>query len=93
MFARRALSNPFFANDGVWIERDEVTLGFILELEDASWRTHPHVACSRPHLRCWARCLFISNIVTDFLPNTFSSLSSALISRLFCGFWRLFFLM
>ena len=28
-----------------------------------------------PHFRCWARCLFISNMVTFFLPNTFSSLA------------------
>src|SRR5689334_1954117 len=32
-------------------------------------------------------------MVTDFLPNTLSSLSSATISRLFFGFWRSCFLM
>ncbi len=36
-----------------------------------------------------ARCLFISNIVTLSLPKTFFSFSSATISRLFSGFWRL----
>ena len=36
MFGRRALSKPFFANDGVWIEPDEDALGFILKLERAS---------------------------------------------------------
>ena len=36
----------------------------------SSAAAHP----SALYLRCWARCLFISNIVTDFLPNTFSSL-------------------
>src|SRR5215204_6303630 len=45
------------------------------------------------YVRCWARCLFISNMLTLSLPNTARSLSSATISRLFCGFWRLFFLM
>src|SRR5215203_5501107 len=29
-----------------------------------------------PHFRCWARCLFISNMVTFFLPNTGSNLLS-----------------
>src|SRR4051794_21969191 len=43
--------------------------------------------------RCWARCLFISNMLTLSLPNTARSLSSALISRLFCGFWSLCVLM
>src|SRR6202012_5733165 len=45
------------------------------------------------YLRCPASNLFISNMVTFFLPNTGSSLSSARISRLFCGFCRLYFLM
>src|SRR4051795_12555249 len=45
------------------------------------------------YVRYWARCLFISNMVTRFLPNTAWSFSSAIISRLFCGSWRLFFLM
>src|SRR3954467_14857575 len=45
------------------------------------------------YVRCWARCLFISNMVTRFLPNTAWSFSSATISRLFCGSWSLFFLM
>src|SRR3712207_5130511 len=45
---------------------------------------------SSPHVRCWARCLFISNIVTLSLPKTFLSLSSARISRRFSGFCRLF---
>jgi hypothetical protein len=45
------------------------------------------------YVRCWARCLFISNMVTRFLPNTAWSFSSAMISRLFCGSWSLFFLM
>ena len=43
----------------------------------------------RRHVRCWARCLFISNMVTLSLPNTFLSLSSARISRRFSGFCRL----
>src|SRR4051794_40296774 len=51
-----------------------------------SQQTTQHHTIKHPYFRCWARCLFISNIVTLFLPNTFSSLSSALISRLFCGF-------
>src|SRR5215213_10301474 len=46
-----------------------------------------------PYLRCWARCLFISNMVTRVLPNTAWSFSSAMISRLFCGSWSLCFLM
>src|SRR4051794_19300974 len=44
------------------------------------------------YLRWPARSLFISNIVTFFLPKTGSSLSSARISRLFWGFCRLYFL-
>jgi len=40
----------------------------------------------RSHLRCWARYVFISNMVTRSLPNTARSLSSALISRLLAGF-------
>lgn len=40
-----------------------------------------------PYFRCWARYLFISNIVALSLPKTFFSLSSARISRLFSGFW------
>src|SRR5215207_9568722 len=47
----------------------------------------------RPYERCCARCLFISNIVTFFAPKIGSSFSSARISRLFSGFWRLFDLM
>src|SRR3954454_4446202 len=39
-----------------------------------------------PHFRCCARCLFISNMVTFFFPNTGSSLASARISRRFAGF-------
>jgi hypothetical protein len=39
-----------------------------------------------PYFRCWARCLFISNIVTFFAPNTASSFSSARISRRSSGF-------
>src|SRR4051794_7232873 len=38
------------------------------------------------HFRCCARCLFISNMVTFFFPNTGSSLASARISRRFAGF-------
>ena len=38
------------------------------------------------HFRCWARYLFISNIVTLSLPKTALSLSSAMISRLFASF-------
>src|SRR4051812_11495576 len=45
------------------------------------------------HFRCWARCLFISNMVTLSLPNTLRSLSSARISRRFSGFCRLLALM
>src|SRR5215213_5717204 len=44
------------------------------------------------YVRCWARCLFISNMVTRFLPNTAWSFSSAMISRLLAGSWRLTFL-
>ena len=40
------------------------------------------------HFRCWARCLFISNMVTFFFPNTGSSVASARISRRFAGFCR-----
>ena len=47
------------------------------------------VASRCRHVRCWARCLFISNMVTLSLPNTFLSLSSARISRRFSGFCRL----
>ena len=47
----------------------------------------------QPYLTCFEMCLFISNIVTFLAPKIFSSLSSARISRLFSGFWRLFFLM
>ena len=47
----------------------------------------------RAHFRCWARCLFISNMVTLSLPNTLRSLSSARISRRFSGFCRLLDLM
>ena len=43
-------------------------------------------ACAGPHVRCCARYLFISNMVTFFLPNTASSLASARISRRFLGF-------
>ena len=39
-----------------------------------------------PHVRCCARCLFISNIVTFFVPDTASSFASARISRRFSGF-------
>jgi hypothetical protein len=43
--------------------------------------------------KCCARYLFISNIVTFFLPNTASSVSSARISRRFSGFCNSCFLM
>src|SRR5690606_34580047 len=47
-----------------------------------------------PYFRWAARRLFIPNRLTRSLPpNTALSLSSATISRLFCGFCRLFFLM
>jgi hypothetical protein len=39
-------------------------------------------------VRCWDRYLFISNMVTFFLPNTASRLSSARISRRFSGFCK-----
>jgi hypothetical protein len=45
------------------------------------------------YVRCCARCLFISNMVTLSLPNTLRSLSSARISRRFSGFCRLCVLM
>ena len=38
------------------------------------------------YFRCWARCLFISNMLTLSLPNTARSLPSAMISRLLVGF-------
>src|SRR3569623_477734 len=44
-------------------------------------------------LTCFEMCLFISNIEHLSVPKTFFSLSSARISRLLAGFWRLFFLM
>jgi hypothetical protein len=44
---------------------------------------------ARCHFRCWARYLFISNMVTLSLPNTLPSLSSARISRRSSGFCRL----
>src|SRR5215212_916155 len=44
-------------------------------------------------VKCRARCLFISNMVTLSLPNTSLSLSSAKISRRFSGFCRLWDLM
>src|SRR5215212_2681854 len=48
----------------------------------------------RDNVRCWARYLFISNMVTLLRPpNTAWRLVSAMISRLFCGFWSLCFLM
>src|SRR6478735_3743589 len=43
--------------------------------------------CRSAYLRCRARCEFISNIVTLSLPKTGLSLASAMISRLFSGFW------
>lgn len=43
------------------------------------------------YFRCCARYLFISNIVHLSRPNTFFSFSSARISRLSAGFWRLCF--
>ena len=43
----------------------------------------------RHQVKCWARCLFISNMVTLSWPNTFRSFSSARISRRFSGFCRL----
>lgn len=46
------------------------------------------------HFLTWLlMCLFISNIEALSLPKIFFSLSSARISRLLAGFWRLFFLM
>src|SRR3954469_5606758 len=47
----------------------------------------------RRQVRCRARCLFISNMVTLSLPKTLLSLSSARISRRFSGFCRLWDLM
>jgi hypothetical protein len=47
----------------------------------------------RRYVRCRARCLFISNMVTRFLPNTGSSLASARISRRSLGSCRLCSLM
>src|SRR4051794_35102968 len=44
-------------------------------------------------VKCCARCLFISNMVTLSLPNTLRSLSSARISRRFSGFCKLLDLM
>ena len=41
------------------------------------------------HVRCRARCLFISNMVTLSLPKTLRSVSSARISRRSSGFCRL----
>ena len=49
--------------------------------------------CRLAYLRCRARCEFILNIVTLSLPKTGLSLASAMISRLFSGFWSLCFLM
>ena len=46
-----------------------------------------------PYLRCWARNLFISNIVARFLPKMRRSLSSAMISRPSSGFCSLLALM
>jgi hypothetical protein len=43
-----------------------------------------------PYLRCRVRCLFISNMVAFFAPNTASSFSSARISRRSSGFCRSF---
>jgi uncharacterized protein DUF6880 len=47
----------------------------------------------RRQVRCRARCVFISNMVTLSLPKTLLSLSSARISRRFSGFCRLWDLM
>src|SRR6478752_5886311 len=47
----------------------------------------------RYRVRCRARCLFISNMVTLSLPNTSLSLLSARISRRLSGFCRLWDLM
>lgn len=44
-------------------------------------------------VRCCARCLFISNIVTLDLPKILPSVSSARISRRLSGFWRFLDLM
>ena len=47
----------------------------------------PDLALGRDQAFRWAaRCLFISNMEHLSLPKTFLSLSSATISRLFCGF-------
>jgi hypothetical protein len=43
--------------------------------------------------RCLLRCLFISNMLTDFLPKIFASLSSPLICRRSFASCRSFFLM
>ena len=43
-------------------------------------------------VRCLLRCLFISNMSDDSLPNTFASLSSALIIRRSSASCRPFFL-
>src|SRR6476659_11423491 len=54
---------------------------------------NPLLIQNRPetYFRWFDRCLFISNMLTRSLPpKTFFSLSSARISRLFCGFCRLF---
>jgi hypothetical protein len=53
-------------------------------------RQTDHAGCQ---VRCRARCLFISNMVTLSLPKTLLSLSSARISRRFSGFCRLWDLM
>ena len=53
-----------------------------------------NLPCQRSYLRCLARCLFISNMLTlSRPPNTGFSLASATISRLLAGFCRLFVLM
>lgn len=71
-----------------------------LEAGLVAWARGPNLAVALPiagsdrvpepfYFRCWARCLFISNIVTLSLPNTFRSLSSARISRPSFGFCSL----
>lgn len=62
------------------------------------WKTH-EIAADVPAAqsflaaKCRLRCLFISNMSDDFLPNTFASFSSALIFRRSLASCRSFFLM
>src|SRR3954464_9344841 len=45
------------------------------------------------YVRCWARCLFISNMLARCVPDTAWGFSAAMISRLLAGSWRLCVLM